>query len=340
LTIEENISLAPLTTLEVGGPARYFLRAESEEDVLAGFKFAEDKGIPVFVLGGGSNVLVSDSGFDGLVIRIELKGIAFNGPVVTAAGGENWDTFVGICVERNIAGVECLSGIPGTVGGTPVQNVGAYGQDVSETIQSVRCLDRHSNSIVDLSNAECGFSYRRSIFNTTERDRYVVLSVAYRLEQLGKPKIVYRDLIEEFAMRQPTLKEARAGVLRIRRRKSMVIDAEDPNCRSAGSFFKNPIVDHWVVDEIQDNVGEWVPQFPEPGTKVKVPAAWLIEHAGFHKGYVMGNAGISTNHTLAIINRGGATTSEIVALKDAIQLAVKERFGLELVPEPVFVGKF
>jgi UDP-N-acetylmuramate dehydrogenase len=307
---------------------------------LAGFEFAEKEDLSVFVLGGGSNVLVSDRGFDGLVIQISLTGTAFNGPEVRAAAGENWDRLVESCVERNLGGLECLSGIPGTVGGTPVQNVGAYGQEVSETVISVRCYDRHLKKIVDLSNDECGFSYRRSIFNTSQRDRYVVLSVAYRLHQLGRPKIVYKDLVEEFTMRQPTLKEARAGVLRIRSAKSMVINADDPNRRSAGSFFKNPVVDRWVVDDIQDNLGEWVRQFPEPGTKVKIPAAWLIEHAGFYKGYVMGNAGISTNHTLAIINRGGASAAEIVALKDAIQLAVKAKFGLDLVPEPVFIGEF
>jgi UDP-N-acetylmuramate dehydrogenase len=340
LNFQENVSLARLTTLEVGGPAKYFLRAENEEQIVGGFDFAQKHGLPVFVLGGGSNVLVSDRGFEGLIIQVALQGIALNGPVVTAAAGEDWDKFVELCVSRNLAGVECLSGIPGTVGGTPVQNVGAYGQDVSETILTVRCYDRTNGKIADLSNEECGFSYRRSVFNTTERDRYVVLSVTYRLEQLGRPKIVYKDLVQEFGMRQPTLEEARSGVLRIRRSKSMVIEPDDPNRRSAGSFFKNPIVDHWVIDDIQDNFGEWVPQFAELDTKVKIPAAWLIEHAGFHKGYAMGNAGISTNHTLAIINRGRAAAAEIVALKNAIQEAVKEKFGLDLLTEPVFIGVF
>lgn len=341
LEIQENIPLAPFTTLRVGGPARFFTKAESEEHVLLAFEFADKNRLQVFVLGGGSNILVSDSGFDGLVVRIGLKGISNLGQAgVTAASGEDWDEFVAFCVKNDLAGVECLSGIPGTIGGTPVQNVGAYGQEVSETIVSVRCFDRTTGNFVDLSNEECGFSYRKSIFNTVERERYVVLSVTYHLTPAAAPKIVYKDLIDHFAGRKTTLAEAREAVLSIRRAKSMVIDPADPNSCSAGSFFKNPIISTEKFAEISAESSGDTPHFPAGEGYVKIPAAWLIEQAGFHKGFALGNAGISTNHTLAIINRGGATAREIVDLKNAIQMAVLSRFGLDLQPEPVFVGDF
>lgn len=347
--IQKNVSLGKFTTFEVGGPARYFLCANEEEEVASGFEFALANDLPVFVLGGGSNILVSDHGFDGLVIRINLKGpkrgsrasskgrVSDSG-VITVGAGEDWDSFVADCVGRDLAGVECLSGIPGTIGGTPVQNVGAYGQEVSETITSVRCYDRTRHEVVELSNEQCRFSYRTSIFNSTRRDRYVVLSVTYALEKNGLPKIAYKDLIEYFRGRKPSLAETRTAVLSIRRAKSMVIDAADPNRRSAGSFFKNPIVSKEKFNAIALTSAGDVPHFPAGPLGVKIPAAWLIERAGFQKGYSMGNAGISTNHTLAIINRGGATASEIVALKSAIQKAVFDTFGIELVPEPIFVG--
>lgn len=332
--------LAPLTTLNVGGPARFFLRAESEDEVISGFDFAREKAISLFILGGGSNLLISDRGFDGLVVRVALSGIGADSDTITVAAGEDWDSFVDYCVNNDLAGVECLSGIPGTVGGTPVQNVGAYGQEVSETIVSVRCFDSMANNIVELTNKECGFTYRRSILNTSERDRYVVLSVKYKLQAHGKPKLVYKDLIDAFGSRRPTLKELRERVLQIRRTKSMVLDTDDPNTHSAGSFFKNPVVPQDIFDKMQSNFHERVPNFPAGEGLIKVPAAWLIEQAGFYKGFAMGNAGLSTNHTLAIINRGGATATEIISLKNAIQGAVRKRFNIDLVPEPVFVGEF
>lgn len=339
IEIQENVALAPLTTLKVGGPARLFARAESEVDVAAAFGHAAAAGLEVFVLGGGSNVLVSDSGFHGLVIHIALKGIRLSDGLVTALAGEDWDPLVAFCVDRDLGGIECLSGIPGFVGGTPVQNVGAYGQEVSETIVSVRCFDRLSGEIVELSNAECGFTYRKSIFNSSERDRYVVLSVTYKLETGGPAKVVYKDLREYFGTAKPSLTEVRNAVLRIRRAKSMVIDKNDPNSRSAGSFFKNPIVRKEKFDEVSSKASDNpVPGFPADNGNVKIPAAWLIERAGFQKGYRLGNAGISANHSLAIINLGGATADEIVALKEKIQEGVMRHFGIILEPEPVFVG--
>ena len=357
IKIEENVNLAPYTTMEIGGRARFFVRAGCEDDVIAGVRFAADERLPLFVLGGGSNVVIADQGFDGLVLQIALKGIddfkfqisnfkfdddpepesvTTRSKLITAAGGEDWDGFVAHCVKNKLAGVECLSGIPGLVGGTPIQNVGAYGQDVSETIVSVRALDRRTDEIRALSNAECGFTYRSSIFNSTERERYIVLAVTYALKQNGEAKIEYNDLVEHFAGRVPTLAETRDAVLDIRRATSMVIDAADPNSKSVGSFFKNPIVSDAQFLAIAERFGE-IPGFPFGDFHKKIPAAWLIEHAGFHKGYTLGQAGISANHTLAIVNHGG-TAADILALKDVITSKVAEVFDVDLVPEPVFVG--
>lgn len=336
--------LAPLTTLKVGGPARFFCEARTEEDVAKALRYASSHGLDFFVLGGGSNILVSDAGFDGLVVRVALKGIdskeSRDGQVlIDVRAGEDWDEFVKYCVDQDLAGVECLSGIPGLVGGTPVQNVGAYGQEVSETIVSVRCLDRESGEIVELSNAECEFAYRKSIFNSTMKDRYVVLAATFALARGGTPKIVYKDLKEFFEGRVPTLAETREAVIEIRAVKSMVIDPSDPNSRSAGSFFKNPIVGRSKLSEIAAVLSiESVPHFEAGGESVKVPAAWLIEKAGFHKGFSSGKAGISSNHSLAVINRGGAAAADILALKEMIVGSVHAKFGIELVPEPVFVG--
>lgn len=344
LLIQENIPLAPLTTLGIGGVARFFAEVPGEAELTDAIALAARQQLPVFILGGGSNVLIADEGFPGLVIRVAIKGIEqFNegGKVlVTAGAGEAWDAFVEYCIQRDLAGLECLSGIPGLVGGTPVQNVGAYGQEVSETITTVRAFDRQSKQIVDLSNADCHFSYRTSIFNSTERDRYVVLAVTYRLRPHGDPAIRYPDLKNFFANRigQPTLAEVRNAVIEIRSRKSMVIHPEDPNRRSAGSFFKNPIVSPEIFARLTVKAAEQPPCFPAADGNVKVPAAWLIERAGFQRGYVKGRVGISSKHTLAIINLGGATADDVLALVREISLGVWERFGIELLPEPVFVG--
>ena len=354
LSIEENVPLAPLTTLGVGGPARFFVSARTEEEVREALRHASSRGLDLFILGGGSNILVSDAGFDGMVVRLALEG-AYNDSsaadqdrspsaeggrmIISVGAGEDWDGFVEHCVGRDLAGIECLSGIPGSVGGTPVQNVGAYGQEVSETIVTVRCLDRKTGDIVDLSNRDCRFSYRRSIFNSTVKDRYVVLSVTFALRPGGKPKIEYRDLKEYFAGPLPSLNETRRAILNIRGAKSMVIDPNDPNSKSAGSFFKNPIVPRKKLTEITTRTRlDPIPYFEAGNDLVKIPAAWLIESAGFHKGFAMGSAGISTNHSLALINRGGATARDILDLKDRITMAVEDIFEIQLVPEPVFVG--
>src|SRR5690349_13967696 len=297
--IQENVPLAPLTTLGIGGPARFFAEVRGEGDLVGALAFAEGRQLPIFILGGGSNVLVADEGFPGLVIRVAVKGIEWQEDV-TVGAGEDWDAFVGQCVARELAGLECLSGIPGLVGGTPVQNVGAYGQEVSETITKVRAFDRQLKQVVELSNADCRFAYRTSIFNSTERNRYVVSAVSYALQPGGAPAIRYPDVKTFLAGRTspPTLAETRDAVTAIRSRKGMVIVPDDPDCRSAGSFFKNPIVSREVFAKIEREVGEAPPSFPAAGGQVKVPAAWLIEHVGIQKGYARGRAGISSKHTL------------------------------------------
>jgi UDP-N-acetylmuramate dehydrogenase len=344
--IQKQVALAPLTTLKVGGAARFFVEAQVEGEVSEAVEFAKKNSLPLFVLGGGSNVLISDKGFDGLVLKVALRGISANHHkkdfLVTAQAGEDWDGFVRYCVDNGLQGVECLSGIPGTVGGTPVQNVGAYGQEVSKTIVSVRVLEITSGKIFEMSNSDCRFSYRASIFNTTDKNRFIVLAVTFCLKPGGKPKIVYKDLQQFFGKRKPDLKKTREAVLQIRAAKSMVIDELDPNSKSAGSFFKNPIVSIEKLGEIEQvakELGiEFVPKFAVDERSVKIPAAWLIETSGFYKGFEFGNVGLSTNHTLAIINRGNAETREILELMIEIQTKVKYLFDISLTPEPVFVG--
>lgn len=340
--IRENVELAAFTTLAIGGNARYFVEASDDQKIIDALAFAHRHSIATFVLGGGSNVLIADNGFDGLVIHIATRGIEFlaeeSGTVrLTVKAGEDWDAFVRYTVAENLAGLECMSGIPGSVGGTPVQNVGAYGQEVAESIVSVRCLDRRSREIKLLSADDCGFSYRTSIFNSTERDRFIVLDVTYKLVHDGKPKLAYKDLQEEFGTSKPGLQLVRDAVIKIRRSKSMVIDPNDPNSRSAGSFFKNPVVDTQFVSTLVEQFGN-VPSFPVDDDRSKIPAAWLIDKAGFEKGFRLGNAGISDNHTLAIVNRGHATAADVIQLKGKIQDGVQATFGIRLQPEPVFVG--
>jgi len=343
--IQENVALAPLTTFGIGGPARYFIDAPDEQTVLDAIHWAKDAHLPLFILGGGSNLLVADVGFPGLVMKVGISGIEWaneNGKTIVRAGaGEEWDRVVGLCVERGAAGIECLSGIPGSVGGTPVQNVGAYWQEVSEVVVSVRVYDRNTDRITELSHNDCGFTYRASIFNAGAKDRYVVLKVTYALTRDGAPTIRYPDVLREFERKTaaPALAEVRAAVRCIRARKAMLLVEGDPDCRSAGSFFKNPIITEKQFAELQSIAGAGVPRYPvgSPG-KVKTAAAWLIEQAGFSKGYSLGSAGLSTKHTLALVNKGGAKANDIVHLARQIRARVRERFGIELFPEPVFLG--
>jgi UDP-N-acetylmuramate dehydrogenase len=341
--IHENVALAPLTTFRIGGPARYFSNVDTEDALQDALAFAGDKGLPVFVLGGGSNLLVSDAGFRGLVVKIGLRGLEWervrDRTLVRAGAGEDWDSVVAASVQHGLAGIECLSGIPGSVGGTPVQNVGAYGQEVSDVIVEVRALERETGRIVDLAPHDCGFSYRASIFNTSDRDRYIVLAVTYSLANDGCPSLRYADVQREFERSAaPSVREVREAVRRIRARKAMLIVEGDADCRSAGSFFKNPVIAEEQFLQLQSAIGQPLPRYPAPAGKVKTAAAWLIEQAGFSKGYSLGPAGISTKHTLAIVNRGAARAEDILRLAGEIQRRVRDRFGVELSPEPVLVG--
>jgi UDP-N-acetylmuramate dehydrogenase len=347
MNIREHVPLAPLTTLGVGGPARFFIEAHTESEVREPVQFARDRGLPLFVLGGGSNLLVADAGFDGVVLKIALLGTERvddgDSAIFTVAAGEDWDTFVARAVAEDCAGVECLSGIPGSVGGTPVQNVGAYGQEMSETMREVVVLDRQTLQTRMFSNTECGFAYRKSIFNTAERDRYIILRASFALRRGGKPAIRYADLQKMFADSaiEPMLSQVRDAVREIRRAKAMLVVPGDNVARSAGSFFKNPVVALKQFEELDSMLrsrGLALPNFPAENGFLKLSAAWLVEHAGFPKGYSRGAAGISRRHALAIVNRGGATAAEIVALKDDIQARVCAEFGIKLQSEPVFLG--
>jgi UDP-N-acetylmuramate dehydrogenase len=353
VAILENVPLAQFTTLGVGGPARWFVETCDPAEVLAAVRFAREQQAPHFILGGGSNLLVSDQGFPGVVIHIassrpvELNlqnGVA----AVQADAGVEWDAVVRLAVARDCSGIECLAGIPGSVGGTPVQNVGAYGQEVSHSIILVHALDLQTEKVVRLSPADCGFSYRRSIFNTTQQGRYAITRVEYLLRADRPPSLEYRDVKHFFAERgiaQPSLAETAEAVRMIRARKGMLIAADDPDSRSAGSFFKNPIVPAAKVSglaAIADCHPDEVPQFPAGAVysdaMVKLSAAWLIELAGFQKGFTLGHAGLSTKHVLAIVNRGGATASEIVALRDTILSDVHAKTAIRLEQEPVTLG--
>jgi UDP-N-acetylmuramate dehydrogenase len=318
------VELAELTTLRLGGPAGSFVEARTEDELIDAARDA------ALIVSGGSNVVVADEGVPGLVVRIATRGIERDGPRLTVAAGEDWDALVARCVADGLQGFECLSGIPGSVGATPIQNVGAYGQEVAETVESVRVLDRRTGRIEDMSPAECGFVYRGSVFKY--HDRRVVLSVTFRLREIAiSGPLRYAELAR--ALDVPiggtaSLGAVRAAVLALRRRKGMVIDPADPDSVSAGSFFTNPVL---------ETAPDGAPAWPEPDGRVKTSAAWLIERAGFHRGYGNGRVGISAKHTLALVNRGGGTTAELLALAREIAGGVRERFRIDLHPEPVLV---
>jgi UDP-N-acetylmuramate dehydrogenase len=350
LEIADQTPLAPLTTLELGGPARHLVTVADEASALAALRWATAHNLPVFVLGGGSNVVVSDAGFPGLVIRVALRGITFEsaGERVQArvAAGEPWDAVVAETVRRGLGGLECLSGIPGLAGATPIQNVGAYGQDVAETIVSVRAVDRVTLDTVELPAAACGFGYRDRAFKH-QPDRWLVLGVTFALRAGGVPSARYPELANALAAHAgpPTLARVRDTVIALRRAKSMVIDPSDPNRRSVGSFFMNPVVSTVEADRVIARLlaegivadAAAVPRFPAGAGQVKLSAAWLIERAGLSKGLRAGAVGISSRHTLALVHHGGGTTSELLALADHVRDTVERRFGVRLQREPVVV---
>jgi UDP-N-acetylmuramate dehydrogenase len=322
-----NVPLAPLTTLRLGGPADRLVEARTEPELA---ELARDAAL---ILAGGSNVVIADDGVRGTVVQVKTAGIAHERDLLVVQAGEPWDAVVEYTVANGLQGFECLSGIPGSTGATPIQNVGAYGQDVAETVQWVRVFDRASGRVETMTAAECGFDYRTSVFKY--HDRRVVLAVAFKLERspLSGP-LRYAELARTLDVPvggKAPLHEVREAVLGLRRGKGMVIDPDDPDSVSAGSFFTNPIL---PAQELPDGAPAW----PEPDGRVKTSAAWLIERAGFGRGHGSGRAGISTKHTLALVNRGGASTAELMALARQIAAAVKARFGIDLHPEPVLVG--
>jgi UDP-N-acetylmuramate dehydrogenase len=345
MNVRSGVRLAEWCTLDVGGPAQWFLQARTEDEVLAALTWADARRVPVLVLGGGSNLVIADEGFQGLVVQIAIAGVEVrkSGSTVTfrVGAGQAWDPFVARTVGDNCAGLECLSGIPGLVGGTPVQNVGAYGQEVSNVIMSVRVVDCQTREKRTMTAAECAFGYRTSRFKHADAGRFIVTGVEYALTHGGAPTIAYADVVNYFesAAVAPTLIDVRQAIIEIRSRKGMVIRDGNPANRSCGSFFVNPVVPRDHFERIaRTSAPESVPHYRAGDERIKLPAAWLIEHAGFQRGYADGRVGISPFQAQGLINRGGASANEVVRLATAIKRAVWDTFGVALLPEPVFVG--
>jgi UDP-N-acetylmuramate dehydrogenase len=355
LQLQEEIPLAPLLSMRTGGSARRYTAVSDERQLVSALEWASRHGAPVLLLGGGTNLVCADVGFEGLVIRIELLGtdgldaVEARGPSATrsvrAKAGEPWDRFVARCCAANLAGLECLSGIPGTVGATPIQNVGAYGQDVSQTIRSVRCLDRQTLTTRTFDVDDCAFAYRSSRFKNSDRDRHVVLEVEFALRAGGAPSVCYPELERALSSRgltKPSLSQVREAVVDLRRSKAMVLEtAQDragPNARSCGSFFVNPILTATEYKRLRARTGVEPPHHSDGAGGVKVPAAWLIEHAGFEKGHTEGTVGLSTLHTLCVVAHEGATSAALLAFARSIRERVRQRFGIVLRAEPVLVG--
>lgn len=349
MEVQENVELAPYTTMGLGGQARFFARGADLDSLRRALEWATERRLPVLVLGGGSNLVLPDEGYDGLVLQVALRGVSFvprQGHMeVRAAAGETWDDLVCRCLDAGLAGIECLSGIPGLVGATPIQNVGAYGQEIAQTLVSIDALDRRTLETQRFTAAECGLAYRYSRFKGPDRDRYIVTAVHLALHPEGIPRIRYPELLR--AVGAPpvvggadALHQIRRAVLELRRGKSMLVDPQDPDSRSVGSFFVNPVLKTEAFAALEaswaaDGDGTPVPSFPAPDG-VKVPAAWLVERAGFARGYARDGAAVSSKHALALVNRG-ATAAAVRRLAADIAAAVHTRFGVALVPEPVIV---
>jgi UDP-N-acetylmuramate dehydrogenase len=339
-----DVPLAPLTTLGIGGLAAHMVDVERESDVVDAERDARARGEPLFVLGGGSNVVVADEGVPGLTMRIALRGMHVSRggerAVVDVAAGESWDEFVARAVVEGWRGVECMSGIPGLVGATPIQNVGAYGQEVSDTVVGVRVFDREACAFVDMAPSDCGFGYRASVFK--RRDRWIVTGVRFVFEVGGDSAPVrYAELAKALSIQdgeRASSRVVRDTVLALRRGKGMVLDAGDPDSVSAGSFFVNPIVDAPTLADVEARAGERPPRFEAGDGRFKLAAAWLVERAGFAKGWGEGRVGVSRKHALALVNRGGANAQELLAVARTIREGVRRRFGVDLEPEPVLVG--
>jgi UDP-N-acetylmuramate dehydrogenase len=335
MPVATDAPLAPLTTLRLGGPAKRLVPVESEAELVDAVREVDASGEPLLVLAGGSNLVLSDAGWPGVVVHVQTGGVAGEDGVLEVQAGESWDDLVGATVGDGLAGFECLSGIPGSVGATPIQNVGAYGQEVAESVRSVRVLDRTTGAVSELAPAECGFGYRTSAFKRS--DRWVVLAVTFALRRgAASQPLRYAELARALEVERgatAALDEVRAAVLALRRGKGMVIDPADPDTVSAGSFFMNPILDADAYARLDPAP----PRFPQPDGRIKTSAAWLIERSGFGKGYARGRVAISSKHALALVNRGGATTEELLALAREIAGGVRARFGVGLEPEPTIV---
>jgi UDP-N-acetylmuramate dehydrogenase len=345
--LQHGVSLAPLTTFGIGGPARQFYRAT--ERIALAQVLARSLGQPLLVIGGGSNLLISDRGFPGLVIQIALCGLSWekrdDGIELRAEAGESWDAVVAECVSRGFAGIECLSGIPGSVGAAPIQNIGAYGQEAGDAIVAVETLDLETGAEVIFRRAECEFGYRSSRFKRADAGRYIVLAVRLRLADHGTPAVRYPELARELRERGVTCltpQVVRDAVLALRRRKAMLVDSSDIDSRSAGSFFLNPLLDRATCGELKARAEARglgpPPCFETRDGRFKVSAAWLIEQAGFHKGYARGAAALSRRHALALVNRGAAAALDVVGLAREVRAGVLASFGVLLEPEVRLVG--
>ena len=348
LQIQEYVELAPLTTIGVGGRARFFADVKTENALEEANAFAHAQHLPLFVLGGGSNLLVRDEGFPGFVVRLNIQGELQQTTVADRVrydvpAGTEWDDFVLSTCKNDLNGIECLAGIPGLTGGTPVQNVGAYGQEVAQTITEVRAFDRCSRTFVVLSKEECRFGYRSSSFNTGARGRYLVTLVSFELMRGCRVMPAYAELEELFGNQIPTSMQVYQAVRELRGKKGMLLSQAETSYQSAGSFFKNPVIPMWSLSDVARRLGvapECIPHWSvlgdeREGTKVKISAAWLVEKAGFPKGFVMGRAGTSARHSLALINLGGASFRDIEKLRDAVRSEVLGKSGVYLEQEPI-----
>lgn len=353
LTVKENILLSELTTIKLGGNAAQFCECNTENEIIECIIYAKDNNLRLFVLGGGSNVIFPDNGFDGLLLNPLVKGIKIHNDlkehtVIKVGAGEKWDDFVNYCVDNNLTGVECLAGIPGTVGATPIQNVGAYGQEVSDTIIFVKAIDVKTLKITGIMSEDCLFSYRNSRFKSVDKGKYIITEVTFKLRKNGEPRIVYPELSKYIYENVPLnsindnkekLKAVKNCVLQLRKKKSMVVDPCDVDSVSCGSFFTNPVISRDEFSKLTANANidiKDIPHFDVDGG-VKIPAAFLIENAGFNKGYKRNGVGISNKHTLALVNYNG-TSKDLLKLADEIREKVFEKFGIRLIIEPEVVS--
>jgi len=343
----KNISISSYTTIGLGGNAKYFAECNSVDSIIDALKFGEENKLRVQVISGGSNIIFADEGFDGIVLKVNIKGMSFEDEKdfikVKVNAGENWDDFVKQTIDKELAGIECLSGIPGSVGAAPVQNVGAYGQEVKDAIVGLKALDKSTLEIKEFSNKECEFDYRQSRFKSKDIDKFIITEITFRFKKSREPEIKYPELqtfiennsnLDSLKTLKEKLMEVRNAVLTLRKKKSMVIDKDDPNSKSCGSFFMNPLLTKNVFLSIKEKY-ETIPYYIS-GDYFKIPAAWLVEQAGFQKGYRLGGAGISSNHSLAIINCGG-TTRDVLLLAANIESEVFKKFQIKLQKEPVVI---